>query len=207
MPIIYQDESDSHQLLVWKITESLDFFAKELQLNKQEKEELANITFASRMLEWTAARYVQRILFPNGLKKDHWGKPHLEGDNGFISIAHCKGYAAAVYSASQSVGIDIEPVHDKVQRIAPKFLNENELIDIGLEGKSEYFVMCWSIKEALYKWYGKKQLSFKNNINILNFDREEKIAEVLFTRDAVKSLHQVKCKKIDNIILAYITEF
>ena len=60
MPIIYQDESDSHQLLVWKITESLDFFTKELQLNKQEKEELANITFASRMLEWTAARYVQR---------------------------------------------------------------------------------------------------------------------------------------------------
>ena len=44
MPIIYQDESDSHQLLVWKITESLDFFAKELQLNKQEKEELGNIT-------------------------------------------------------------------------------------------------------------------------------------------------------------------
>ena len=207
MPIIYQDESDSHQLLVWKITESLDFFAKELQLNKQEKEELGNITYASRILEWTAARYVQRRLCPNGLKKDHWGKPHLLDDNGFISIAHCKGYAAAVYSVSQSVGIDIEPINDKVQRIAPKFLNEKELNDIGHEGTSEYFIMYWSIKEAVYKWYGKKQLSFKNNINIINFNREEKIAGVLFTKDTVKHLHQVKCKKIDNIILAHTTEF
>mgnify|MGYP001342570300 CR=1 FL=1 len=207
MPIIYQDESDSHQLLVWKITESLDFFAKELQLNKYEKEELGNITNTSRMLEWTATRYVQRILLPIGLKKDHWGKPHLEGENGFISIAHCKGYAAVVYSASQSVGIDIEPVHDKVQRIASKFLNEKELIDIAHEDKSEYFTRCWSIKEAVYKWYGKKQLSFKNNINILNFNREEKIAGVLFTKDTVTHLHQVKCEKIDNIILTYTTEF
>lgn len=203
MPEIRRISTDTFQLLVWRIDEPLAFFAKELQFNKEEMEEYGNISYEARKLEWLAARYAQRQLYQASLTKDSWGKPHLDRGDGYISLAHCTGYAAAIYSPNTSVGIDIEPIHDKVQRIATKFLNEKELAFIDESNITEHYISAWSIKESVYKWYGKKKLSFKQNIQIDPFSLHEGQANVLFKAENQHENRKVYFEKIHHAVLAY----
>ncbi|MFT4968473.1 MAG: 4'-phosphopantetheinyl transferase [Chitinophagales bacterium] len=203
MPVIRELKNQDYHLLVWKITEDLSFFAKEVLFNKSEMEEYGNISHESRKLEWLAARFVQRQLCKDALVKDTWGKPHLENEDGFVSIAHCHGYAAAIYSSKQAVGIDIEPIHDKVQRIAQKFLSASELSFINTAGQTEHLITCWSIKEAIYKWYGKRELSFKENIRIENFELNDDKTSVLFVRENEREIKEVNFERIANLALAH----
>lgn len=203
MPAIRNISSDKFQLLVWKIEEDLNFFTKHVRFNKAEMEEYGNISYEARRLEWMAARFTQRQLLKDSLMKDEWGKPHPANETGYVSIAHCKGYAAAVYSKEHAVGIDIEPVHDKVQRIAKKFLTEKERSFLEQDQLTEYLIASWSIKEAVYKWYGKKELSFKENICMNAFQLSDKRATVDFSKDDTSLAKEVPFEKMDNIFLAY----
>ena len=204
MPAVKQLNTSSYRLLVWRIEEDVSFFSQSITLNAQEANEYSQISYEKRRLEWMAARYVQRQLCEDSLVKDEWGKPHLESQEGFVSIAHCTGYAAAIFSMQSPVGIDIEPIHDKVHRIAQKFLSEIEFNNMDASRMTEHLITSWGIKEAVYKWYGKKALSFQRNIQIQPFSLDSKHAEVLFVLDNQRISKQVNFENLGDIILAFM---
>lgn len=204
MPAVKRIQTPNYSLLVWRIEEELSFFARALQLNAHEIAEFNQLSYPKRRLEWMAARYVQREVCNDSLIKDQWGKPHLSASSGHISLAHCNNYAAAIYSAKGAVGVDVEPIKDKVQRIADKFLTERELQLIGVPRSSENLIAAWSIKEAIYKWYGKKKLSFKQNIQLQKLSLQSTQAEVLFTVDNQKESKEVNIENIGDVVLAYL---
>ena len=204
MPAVKQLNTSSYRLLVWRIEEDVSFFSQSITLNTQEANEYSQISYEKRRLEWMAARYVQRQLCDHSLVKDEWGKPHLESQEGFVSIAHCNGYAAAIFSTQSPVGIDIEPIHDKVHRIAQKFLSEMEFNNMDALRMTEHLITSWGIKEAVYKWYGKKALSFQRNIQIQPFSLDSKHAEVLFLLNNQRIRKQVHIENLGTIILAFL---
>ena len=80
------------------------------------------------------------------------GAPVIEGFH--ISISHTKGYAAVILSESREVAVDIEYWSDRVERIAAKFIRDDEL------WKSiEHLLLTWCAKETMYKFYSDNHLA------------------------------------------------
>ena len=203
MRAILQIKTDAYEVLVWKIEEDIEFFSKDLRLSYLESQDLANISKEFRKLEWMASRYVQRQVIKDSLVKDEWGKPNLANGKGFVSIAHCTDFAAAIYSEKEAVGIDIEPIHEKVLRIADKFLNLEELNFMDVNNQVEHVIASWCVKEAVYKWYGKRSLSFKNNIKMRPFPSGDVKVLVDFERDNIRVIKEVRVLKLENCMLAF----
>ena len=89
------------------------------------------------------------------------GKPML--NNGLnISISHTRGYIAIILSETKNVGIDIEYVSDRVEKIASRFMREDESADDIIS-----LLVHWCAKETLYKLFSSEHLDFMNiKVNI-----------------------------------------
>lgn len=137
-----------------------------------------------RQAQWLAGRLlVQQLLgsiIPAGgplatLRNDETGRPFLDGPTPpAVSLSHSGEWVAALLAPpGTALGIDVEVVRDKAQRIARKFLNEQELTDlehITLAGATpaaaphELFSLLWSAKETLYKLAGQRGIIFRNSL-------------------------------------------
>ena len=89
------------------------------------------------------------------------GKPML--NNGLnISISHTRGYIAIILSETKNVGIDIEYVSDRVEKISSRFMREDESADDIMS-----LLVHWCAKETLYKLFSSEHLDFMNiKVNI-----------------------------------------
>jgi 4'-phosphopantetheinyl transferase len=135
-----------------------------------------------RQAQWLAGRVlVQRLLAASGaplaaLRNDEAGRPFLLGPGSppAVSISHSGEWAAALLApAGTAVGIDVEVVRDKAQRIARKFLNEQESAAVDsitladstdTAASLELFSLLWSAKETLYKLAGQRGIIFRENL-------------------------------------------
>jgi 4'-phosphopantetheinyl transferase len=158
--------------VLWKIEESEDELRARLTLTVPEQMELFEITHPAQRVEWLACRaavlaLVQPYWPYSGLYKDEFGKPHLIGLQAHISISHTSGWAAAVLHHSKTVGIDIEPFREQFVRVVPRVLSDEEISHA--DGDLRRLAVYWCAKEALYKLYGKRQLTFREHLHIEPF--------------------------------------
>lgn len=158
---------DSSSALAVKIIESLS--EKDLEfLSFREKLSFANISHPERKKEWGTARLaiqealeLLQIPYP-GFFKDGHGKSQPMNGQGFVSLTHTRGYAAAIYHRELPVGIDLELIREKILRIGSRFLAESELN--FLHSLPAHYTMAWSAKESIFKCHGKKGVSLRDNI-------------------------------------------
>lgn len=123
--------------------------------------------------EWQAfkhrtAQQLLRYAFP-GLTERY---AHLESGRPFvpempecrISVSHSLHHVAVAVSFTGPVsGIDIEDNPERAERLAEKFVHEQEYAFIE-EGKLSFGIL-WSAKEAVYKYVSHRGLTeFKNRI-------------------------------------------
>ncbi|GAB2573570.1 4'-phosphopantetheinyl transferase family protein [Spirosoma areae] len=155
------------------ITEDEPTLRSELVLTASEEEELAGINHPSQRVEWLACRVAIRQLVEKqgityrGLRKDAFGKPHLINSVWHISLSHTSGWAAAVLHKVRPVGIDIEPIRDQFRRVVPRVLSEAEVMHAA--DNPNRLAVYWCAKEALYKLYGKRRLTFREHLHIEPF--------------------------------------
>jgi phosphopantetheinyl transferase len=102
------------------------------------------------------------------LDKDEFGKPYLVHQDQEISISHCKKYSAAI-AGNRAVGIDIEHIGNKINRIADRFMHPSEDNGYKDQALTEYRYLIWCAKEAVYKLYGRKAVDFKNHMRVKPF--------------------------------------
>ncbi len=107
------------------------------------------------------------------IERDENGKPIAKNESLNLSLSHSKNFAAAIVSSQKNVGIDIETIHPRIERIAHKFLKPSELQNITTN-KVETLILYWSAKESLYKLYSKKQLDFASQLIIQPFELKQK---------------------------------
>ncbi len=157
---------------LWKIEEEEVFFLEQLLLTKEEERYIAEIK-GHRRLEWLASRLLLHKMTGREKRgaciKDENGKPFLVDSLYDISISHSREFAAVI-AAPQSVGIDIQKIVTKIERIAHKYMRDEEMESLKPETRLEHLHVYWGAKEALYKAYGRRQLDFKQHIFINPFD-------------------------------------
>lgn len=135
------------------------------------------ITHLNKRLEWLAGKLLIRELLQsinlpfNGIVKNEYGKPFLKNLPHHISLSHSYPYVAAIIDSEKTVGIDLEQPKEKLLRIAPRILATSELADAG-DDLTKHCVY-WCAKEALIKVYGKKDLTFAENLIISPFQLEK----------------------------------
>lgn len=176
MPLFYQQNiNDATSLAVWHITEEEVFFLKKVHLQIE-------IAHPHKRLQHLAGRYLLQFLAPGfpieQIEISKSKKPLLINKTFNFSISHCGNFAAAIISKNQMVGIDVELVTPKIEKVKHKFLKE---IELGLlnnftldEQEINLLTLFWSSKEAIYKWYGKGALSFRRNMTIEKISLENK---------------------------------
>ncbi|MEO7047118.1 MAG: 4'-phosphopantetheinyl transferase superfamily protein [Ferruginibacter sp.] len=190
MPLVYQQNINADTKLgVWNITETEDFFLQKVMLQNE-------ITHPHKRLQHLAGRYLLKELFTDFplqlIKIADTRKPFLADEAFHFSISHCGNYAAAIASKTSRVGIDIEIPQQKIERIKQKFITEKEIALLKSFHKNEMegLTIGWSIKEALFKWYGAGEVDFKKHLNIISIEKDYEffIAHCLLEKDGKISL-------------------
>ncbi len=174
MPLVYKGEDIDYQIGLWKIEEEIPFFESAFSYR-------SNAVHPERIKQQLAARmalYTVDNAFPfHEVMILDGGKPVLRQPTSRFSLSHCKGFGAAIISKSKEVGVDIEPVSDRVLKIEKKFMNSHEfkLLDsFSYQDRILYATLFWSLKETMFKWWGKGGVDFSDHIQIQSFELKEK---------------------------------
>ncbi len=213
MPLVYKKSIDKGSFFgVWDITESYMELVSELSLSDEEFKILNGFKSESRKKQWLSYRVLIKQLVNLDMffkmTYDEHGKPFLLKPDYHLSVSHSGNYSAVILSKNCFVGIDIENVHPKIKKIVSKFLNEKELKNIKLSERSddlEKIYVYWCAKEALYKLYGKKNVSLREHIHINPFSYKEtgNINGEIISKQF--SLHyKLQYFKINNYMLSYL---
>jgi phosphopantetheinyl transferase len=202
MPLFYQHNiNDIAKLAVWHISEPEDFFLEKVQLQK-------TINHPHKRLQHLAGRYLLQLLHPDFplhlIEIAESKKPLLSNEAFHFSISHCGDFAAAIVSENYSAGIDVELVTPKIELIKNKFLSATEL-SLLPRNNANFLTLFWNCKEAVYKWYGKGGVDFKNHIHItaITVASQEGIIECMFLKDMEKNL-LIHFHLFENICLAWV---
>lgn len=207
MAVIFS-KNISEQCIVtlWKIEEDVDFFLKYLCIKKEDLEVCSNATHPMKQLEWLASRscvkYTVELLEHRyqGIEKDELNNPFLSEIQGFVSLSHTSDYTVVIINLKEEVGIDIERISNKLSRVAHRFLSELEQLHAG----DDLFKMCiyWCAKESLYKWFGKKNLSFKDNIFIKPFGENPTLVNgQIFIDGMLKTEHKLNVFYMEDYVI------
>jgi 4'-phosphopantetheinyl transferase len=194
---------------VWKMDESLPFFRKAVLLDPAEEELLASFKNETRKKQWLCYRLIiQELLGSKGssLKYDNFGKPYFSDTSMAVSVSHSGEFAAVILSNSLCVGIDVEKIRDRVERIKERFLSVSELNRIGSENRLEKLYIHWGAKESLYKIHGRPEVDFINDISIEPFDylcTGEGSCKAWMRTPGETGIYEIIYRKIDEYMLVY----
>ena len=207
--------NSSTQILIWKITESLqELLGKvvlkektQVRLNKM-KSEMHQLAFLSVRLLLKEAGYTDFELH-----YDEFGKPYLSPNKCYtepveVSITHSHHFSAIIVS-DESVGIDIEMQREKIIRIANKFVNETELHRLksfDIEDYIKKLTVKWGAKEAIFKIRNEKGISFKDHIRVKTFEIEDQKTTAILEMENTKQEFSIFFDEFEGFILVYAFE-
>lgn len=172
MPIIFK--TDSPMLGVWRMTECSDELLAMLGRREDYRPFLERVNAETRRREHLASRVLLARLLGYeaqvGYRQD--GAPFLFGSSLHISISHTRDYAAVIVG-EQPVGIDIEYRSDRVWKIRERFLSSEELAMLDPTNEVEQLLICWCVKEALFKLLGQQSVDFREHLRVMPFEYRE----------------------------------
>lgn len=162
---------------LWKIIESNDKLKDLILLNPLEEEKFKRLLTENRRKQWLAYRALLSKMLRKeqlNIEYDHCGKPFLADHSHHISVSHAAEYAAAICSPEYLVGIDVEKISKRIEKIRDRFMNKQELKNLKEGYELSKLYLYWCAKEALYKLYGKRNLDFRQQITCQDFEPQKK---------------------------------
>lgn len=166
MGLLMLKETTALKLAVWKIEEQASFFEDAIQY-------ASPAVHPGRRLQQLATRFLLKQLnqdFPiDAIVTNEAGKPFLPAHDLQFNLTHTTDLAGAILSDLSGVGIDAEKIDQRVLKIEHKFLNSEErasLRSLTEIEKISRLTLYWTIKEAVYKWWGRGGIDFANDILI-----------------------------------------
>ena len=203
MPLVYQQNINAvTKIGVWHIAEPENFFLKQVPVQRE-------ITHWHKRLQHLAGRLLLTELFPGFpvelIQVADTRKPFLADEPFHFSISHCGDYAAAIVSNRSRVGVDIEVISEKVERIKDKYLSPGEQYMIGeilssqtsnLKPQTSNFylqllTLAWSVKETMFKWHGAGGVDFRDHMHIKNITLHDNefLAQCILTKNEPVNLN------------------
>lgn len=196
---------------IWNLTEDIDTLKLAIELDETRNEAFGKFTVDKRKREWLAVRNLlmhlsgsrdERIVY------DDFGNPRLATKRFKISISHSRNYAVLYLDQQSEVGIDIEEFRSNVLKIESKFLNAHEMDFIDSNQKIEHLSACWSAKESLYKWYGKRKLEFREDMLLEPFELKNKgIIRARIVKEDLDRILNVHYVQTEHYVMTFVSDF
>jgi phosphopantetheine--protein transferase-like protein len=192
MPLVYQQNiNPTTKIAVWHISESEDFFLSKVPLQRE-------IRHWHKRLQHLAGRLLLAEMYPGFplelIKIADTKKPFLENEPYHFSISHCGDYAAVIVSKTHRVGVDVEGVNEKIEQIQQKFISKAEYQMLNKQcsmSNGQCLTLCWSVKESVFKWWGRGSVDFKRGIVLkkITGDKSEGTVHCLFKNETELAIH------------------
>lgn len=201
MPVYqHKNVTKNVKLGIWHINETTSELTKIATERGIKLNDLPQVKNESRVNQWLTTRLLLNLFLPDThIIYNEKRKPFLS--NGWnISISHSGDYVAIIINKNEHCGIDIEKISHKVERIKHKFLNETDLKNITTE---QELTIYWGAKEALYKYYGKKEVLFIENLFIEGFTENNNSFTGIIDMPNQKTQLNMAWEKIEDYILVY----
>lgn len=122
-----------------------------------------------RAAQWAAGRLLAHSLLHSltpasaTVANDSNGRPYFPALPEYgVSLSHSGHWVAGIVVRAGRVGIDVELIRQKAQKLAPRFLSEAERADAGDDATK--YSLYWSAKETLYKLHSRRGLVFKEQL-------------------------------------------
>jgi phosphopantetheinyl transferase len=208
MPVFFQQQiNESTRMGVWKIEETEEFFKGNVPLHR-------DVTHPHKRLQHLAGRFLLQFLYPDFpfelVRIADTRKPYLPDEKYHFSISHCGDFAAAIVSTEKRVGIDVEIPHEKVLKIAHKFLsNEEKKIfnhEQSIPGIRTALIrnttLAWSAKEAVFKWFGDGEVDFQKHIQLQKLIESKNSIDCFFSKN--ESELDIYYRFFDHLVLTWV---
>ena len=198
MPLVYQQNINATtKMAVWHITEGEEFFLATVPVQR-------DIRHWHKRLQHLAGRLLLKEMYPGFpvelIRIADTKKPFLENEPFHFSISHCGDYAAAMVSKTSRVGVDVELLNEKIEQIRHKFTGDEELKIFAQHSSGniqssifniQYLTLCWSVKESVFKWWGRGEVDFKKDIVLQSITGlpEQGIVHCLFKNEFELNIH------------------
>lgn len=165
--------SETTMMGLWRIEETVeDFYAQYPFLTRYRGSLERRYASDGRKREFLAVHALLREVMGHDVEMTHLpsGKPVVA--EGQVSVSHTKGYAAIVFSPVDTVAIDIEYVSERVNRVAHRFIREDEEA-----GDLYKRLILWSAKETAYKFFSEDNLLFYD-MRVFPFAVSDKVCKL-----------------------------
>ena len=192
MPLVYQQNINATtKIAAWHISETEDFFLAKVPLQRE-------IRHWHKRLQHLAGRILLKELFPDFpvelIQIADTKKPFLENEPYHFSISHCGDYAAVIVSKTSRVGVDVELINEKIGQIQHKFMSKTDLDILHIlfvTNHMQCLTLCWSVKESVFKWWGKGAVDFKKDIVLQTITGlpEQGVVHCLFKNETRLAVH------------------
>jgi phosphopantetheine--protein transferase-like protein len=183
MGLLLFKEEAVFKLGVWHIEEEASFFADRISYR-------STATHPGKQTQQLATRFLlkelQADLPLDAIRLDSGGKPFLPDQQLNFNVSHTSRFAAAIISKDYTVGIDTEKIDARVLKIQHKFLNDEEksfINQFSPHQKIDLLTKYWTIKEAVYKWWGKGEIDFSHDIRIHSIVQDQGPLIVQFIKE------------------------
>lgn len=160
---------------VWKVDETIEQLRSMFHQFSIYEESFMRFSAEKRKQEWLAVRVLLKELCgeEKGIAYLPSGKPYLEDGSAFVSFSHTSGYVAVALHPSAEVGVDIEQYGTRVQRVASRFIREDEKVSVESGDEIYALLLHWSAKETMFKLMKDEAVDFIKHLHILPFVPEE----------------------------------
>lgn len=191
-------------LAIWHIDEELYELAQKVVLSPYCQEKYDAMGSLIHKKGFMSIRHLLQYFgySDQDLNYDEKGKPHLN-DGNFISISHSFQYTGLIIS-DQPVGIDIEKQRHKIRKIASKFTPVNKYDHIKDERElMRKLTVVWCAKESTYKLYGKKGLFFLRDMDVDDFQLNDRSTTVRVLNQEDQPEYKIDFLEFDGFTCAY----
>ena len=161
--------------IIWavrEIRESVDELMAMLEKKDLYFPHLKQISSESRKREWLTVRVLLKEMLDEEKKilYTSTGKPYLSDNSYQISISHTKGFVAVALHPEMKVGIDIEHISQRIQKIRSRFMNKKEEANLDKEHEEMHLLLHWSAKESIFKLLEEQDVDFETYLHINPFN-------------------------------------
>lgn len=202
--MLYFDKSyNGWRIAIWHVTEDIDELLALLPDEDAVRTE-AEERFHSegRILEWTAVRVLLFTMLGRQvpISYDEDGAPHLpDYEKMDISISHTRGYVSVALAEEGEIGIDIEQIGERVERVKSRFIRDDEQAD-----NITMLLLHWSGKETAFKVLHRTKVDFLKHLHVQPFvEQEEGMFLLHETRTDEEQTIPINYKVFPEFVLTY----
>ncbi|MEX2350360.1 MAG: 4'-phosphopantetheinyl transferase superfamily protein [Flavobacteriaceae bacterium] len=192
------------KVFIWKIEESFEALKNGIALTELSKFRISNMLSDIHRRGFLSVRHLlaEAGYTDSDLIYNEDGKPDLK-DGTCISITHSHEFSGIIISKNE-VGIDIEKQRDKILRIANKFTPLKEYRTLANDSAViQKLTIVWCAKEALYKLYAERGVSFLHHIDVKDFQFEDLQTKADIIFNGKINTYQVHFFEFENFTCAY----